>query len=193
VISEGLLYGIQKSVVNGEQDGYQSDTTAASPDPNPADPWLFTDPFARVLYVQRDLIDHLEEDIRTYAMFDGCWAPEELEYKLEVRRLLREGFIAPRNSYGYLSPHPTVYRTLKRGALEVAGQRYAFAGLEDLIFEPWLARYAHAGLIGPFRVDQLYYISNPCLCCEAFPLVCIHCDHTRAIMRQILSYRNNRK
>jgi len=183
------MYGIQKSIVNGKQDGFLSDTTAASPDPDPADPWLFTDPFARDLYIQRDLISQLEEDIQTYVMCDGCWAPDELDYKLEVRRLLREGFISPRNSYGYLSPHPTIYRTLKKGTLEVSGQRYAFKEFEDMIFEPWLARYSHPGLNGPLQVGYLSLVSNPCLCCDAFPQVCIHCDKTRAIMRQILSYR----
>ena len=183
------MYGIQKSTVNENQVCFPSDTTAAGPDPDPDDPWLFTDPFARHTYAQRDLIDQLEEDIRDYAMFDGYWAPEELEFKLEVRRLLREGFITSWNSYGFLSPHPTIYRTLKKGTLEVSGQRYAFNECEGLIFEPWLRRYSHPGLNGPLQVGFLSLVSNPCLCCDAFPHVCIHCDKTRAIMRQILSYR----
>jgi hypothetical protein len=183
------MYGIQKSLVNELNNFPQADTMPASPDPCPTDPWLFTDPFARDLYQQRDLIIQLEEDIRTYVMFDGCWTLEELELKLEVRRLLREGLIAPKNSFGYLSPHPTVYCTLTGGTLEVSGQRYAFTGWEDLVFEPWLARYAHPGLNGPLQVGQLSQVSNPCLCCDAFPLVCIHCDKTRMIMRQILNYR----
>lgn len=41
------------------------------------------------------------------------------------------------------------------------------------------------------RVRQV--TGRPRLCCDAFPHVCIHCDKTRAIMRQILSYRNNGK
>lgn len=186
------MYGILKSTVNGNHDGNSSDTTAASSDPSPTDPWLFTDPFAQDLYTQLGLIDHLEEDIRTYVMFDGCWALEELEYKLEVRRLLREGLLAPRGSFGYLSPHPTVYRTLKEGSLIVSGQRYPFRGGEDLIFEPWLARYSHPGLDGPLRVGQISHVSSPSLCCEAFPHVCIHCENTRIVMRQILNYRYHR-
>src|SRR5574338_1292875 len=95
---------IMKPTMNGKHDHFSSDTLAASPDPKPSDPWLFTDPFARDHYKHRDLIDQLEEDIRTYVMFDGCWMSEELECKLEVRRLLREGLIAPIDSFGYLSP-----------------------------------------------------------------------------------------
>jgi len=187
------MYIIPKSSMNGKQDHSHSDTTVVSPDPDPSDPWLFTDPFARDLYLHRNLIDRLEEDIRTYVMFDGCWALEELEYKLEVRRLLREGFIAPMGSFGYLSPHPTVYHTLKVGTLIVSGQRYAFKAGEDLIFEPWLERYSDPGLNGPLRVGQLYHASRPFLCRDSFPHICIHCDKTRAIMRQILNYQNNRK
>lgn len=183
---------ILKSKLNGKHDPSSSDTTVTSPDPSPTDPWLFTDPFARDLYMQRNLVDQLEEDIRAYVMFDGCWASGELECKLEVRRLLREGFIAPVGGFGYLSPHPTVYHTLKAGTLLVSRQQYAFTNREDLIFEPWLARYSDPGLNGPLRIGQLYHVSSPLLCCDKFPNICIHCDNTRAIMRQILNYRNKK-
>jgi len=187
------MHIILKSTMNGKHDYYPSDTTAAGPDPDPSDPWLFTDPFARNFYMHRNLIDRLEEDIRTYVMFDGCWASEELEYKLEVRRLLCEGLIAPVGSFGYLSPHPTVYRTLKEGTLRVSRERYNFNIGEELIFEPWLARYSDPGLNGPLRIGPLYDVSSPRLCCDSFPHICIHCDKTVAIMRQILNYRNNKK
>ena len=182
---------ILKSKMNGKHDHSLSDTIPTSPDPSPSDPWLFTDPFARDLYA-RELIDQLEEDIRTYVMLDGCWASEELECKFELRRLLQEGFIVPVGSFGYLSPHPTVYRTLKIGTLKVSRQQYAFTDREYLIFEPWLARYSGPGLNGPLHIGQLYHVFNPLLCCDKFPNICIHCDQTRAIMRQILNYRNNK-
>ena len=83
------MYIIQKSTLKGKHDPSLSDTAVTSPDPSPSDPWLFTDPFARDLYMQWDLVDQLEEDIRTYVMLDGCWAPDELECKLELRRLLQ--------------------------------------------------------------------------------------------------------
>lgn len=187
------MYIISKSTMNGKHDQSPSDTTASSPDPSPSDPWLFTDPFARDLYIQRNLIDRLEEDIRTYVMYDECWTLEELEYKLEVRQLLRGGFIAPVGDFGYVSPHPTVYRALKVGVLIVCRRRYTLNAGDDLIFEPWLERYSDPGLNGPLGVGQLYHVSSPILCYDAFPHVCIHCDNTLAIMRQILNYRNNRK
>lgn len=184
------MYSILKSVINGKQDDAASDTAATSPDPSSSDPWLFTDPCARDLYMKRDRIGELEEDIRTYVMFDGCWAPEELEYKLEVRRLLGEGLIAPTGRFGYLSPHPTVYHILKEGMLVISGRQYAFQDGEDLMFEPWLARYAEPGLKATFRVGCLHDVSSPCLCCDVFPQVCIHCNNTLTIMRQILNYQN---
>jgi hypothetical protein len=106
--------------------------------------------------------------------------------------LLREGFITPIDSFGYLSPHPTVYRTLKVGTLIVSRHRYAFTDRENLIFEPWLVRYSDPGLNGPLRIGQLYHVSGPSLCCDKFPNICIHCDNTRAIMRQILNYRSKK-
>lgn len=178
--------------MNGNHDHSSSDTSASSLDPNPTDPWLFTDPHARVLYRHSDLLDRLEEDIQTYAMLDSCWTLDELEYKLEVRRLLREGFVAPAGSFGCLSPHPTVYRTVKAGTLIVSRKQYTFKYGDTLIFEPWLARYSDPGLKGPLRVGQFYHVSSPLLCRDAFPHISIQCDKTRAIMRQILNYRNNK-
>ena len=186
------MYIIQKSTLKGKHDPSLSDTAVTSPDPSPSDPWLFTDPFARDLYLQWDLVDQLEEDIRTYVMLDGCWAPDELECKLELRRLLQEGFIAPIDSFGYLSPHPTVYRTLRVVTLIISRQRYVFKPGEELIFEPWLERYSDPGLNCPLRIGQLYHVSSPLLCCHRFPNICIHCDNTRAIMRQTLNYRNKK-
>ena len=186
------MYIIQKSTLTGKYDHLLSDTTAASSNPTLSDPWLFTDPFARDLYMERKLIGPLEEDIRTYVMLDGCWAPEELECKLELRRLLQEGLIEPVGSFGYLSPHPTVYRTLKEETLIISKHKSAFTDREDLIFEPWLARYSDPGLNGPLRIGQLYHVSSPVLCCDNFPQICIYCDRTRVVMRQILSYRNKK-
>ncbi len=187
------MYSILKSVMNGNHDGFQSDTTAASPNPSPTDPWLFTDPLAREIYQRQGRLGILEEDIRDYVMFDGQWAAEDLETKFEIRRLLREGLLIPRDSFGYLSPHPTTYHAAGEGELKIAGQRFSIEAGDDLVFESWLARVAHPALAGPVWVGRLHQITGFCLCCEAFPHVCIHCEKTLAIMRQILNYRNNGK
>jgi len=87
------VYGIRKAMENGKHECYQSDTTADSPDPNPADPWLFTDPQARIIYQIQDRLGQLEEDVCTYVMAQGQWAQEDLECKCEIQRLLREGLL----------------------------------------------------------------------------------------------------
>lgn len=187
------MYSILKSVINGKQDGFHSDTTAASPDPSPTDPWLFTDPLALEIYQRQGQLGELEEDIRTYVMYDGEWSAEDLEAKNEIRRLLQEGLLIPGQSFGYLSPHPTTYHAEGEGELKIAGQRVTFERGDDVVFEPWLARVTHPALAGPVWVGRLYQITEFSLCCEAFPHVCIHCEKTLAIMRQILNYRNNWK
>lgn len=187
------MYSILKSSVKDGYDWAQSDTTPTSPDPSPTDPWLFTDPLAREIYKRQDRLTELEEDIRTYVMYNGEWATEELEAKNEIRRLLLKGFLIPGQSIGYLSPHPTIYHARDNGELKIAGQRVTFEHSDDIVFKPWLARLAHPALIGPVWAGRLNQITVFCLCCDAFPQVCIHCDKTRAIMRQILGYRNNGK
>ena len=186
------MYGILKSTVNGRHEYFQTDTTAASPDPSPTDPWLFTDPLAREIYQQQGRLGMLEEDIRDYVMYGGQWAPEDQECKREIRRLLREGLITPSSIFGYLSPHPTVYCAQDDGELKIAGQRLTFERSDDIVYEPWLARVAHPALAGPIRIGQLYPVPRFCLCCEAFPHVCIHCDNTIAVLKKTLWPRNSR-
>ena len=186
------MYGILKSMAYETQVCDRSDTEADSPDPSPTDPWLFTDPVAREIYRRREQLEVLEEDICTYVMVAGHWALEELEFKCEIRRLLREELIAPGSSFGYLSPHPTTYYARGEGKLKIAGQGYPIEMGDEVIFEPWLARLANPGLGGPGRVGRVRQVATAlCLCCDAFPRVCIHCDKTRAILRQILNYRNH--
>jgi hypothetical protein len=166
-----------------------SDPCPASPEPNPADPWLFTDPFAIELYKNQHILDQLEEDIQYYVMKDGWWTLEDLEFKLEIRRLLCDRVISPAASFGSLSPHPTVYRTLEKGSVLVSNQTFNFKPGEYLVYVPWLARYSDPGLKGPLEIGQPDIGSGPQLCKNQFSQICIHCDHTRTEMRKILAYR----
>ena len=186
------MYSILKSTVNGKVDCSQADTTAASPDPNPTDLWLFTDPLAREIYRRQGQLEALEEDITTDVMVQGEWAPEDLECKCEIRRLLREGRLSPGSSFGDKSPHPTVYHASGEGVLNIDGRRFPFDTGDDLVFEPWLARVTHPGLTGPIRVGWLHQATRLCLSSEAFPQVCIHCDHTLAVLRKALRVGNSR-
>ncbi|RPI25309.1 MAG: hypothetical protein EHM70_20230 [Chloroflexota bacterium] len=188
------MNSILKSTICGKTDFSKADTLATSPDPCPTDPWLFTDPLAREIYQRRDQLEALEEDICLYVMYDGQWAPEELECKCEIRRLLREGLLTAKGSFGDLSPHPTIYSAYGEGELKVAGRRFPFDIGEEIVFEPWLARLSRPGLYGPVRVGWVRQVTSElCLCCEAFHHICIQCEKTRTTMRQILTYQSNGK
>ena len=185
---------IQNSMVNKTNTSWLFNTSVAYPELNPTDPWLFTDPLAIEIYRQNDRLEVLEEDIFTYVMYDGLWALEEMEYQCEIRRLLGEGFLEPTGRFGDLSPHPTIYSASAKGDLEITGRKFHFKTGETIIFEPWLERLIQPGLAGPVRVGYVRQATGKLrLCCDAFPQVCIHCDHTRATLRQILNYRNNGK
>ena len=185
---------IQKSTVDRINAYWPFNTTVVYPEPNTTDPWLFTDPVAIEIYRQNDKLGALEEDIFTYVMYDGQWAPEELEYQCEIRRLLGEGLLKPIDHFGDLSPHPTIYSARSKGELKITGKKFHFESGDKLIFEPWLERLAQPGLDGPVRVGYVQQVTGKLrLCCDAYPQVCIHCDHTRAKLRQILSYRSSGK
>lgn len=188
------MEAIQKSMVNKINASWPFNTTVAYPELNPTDPWLFTDPLAIEIYRQSDRLEALEEDIFTYVMYDGRWSPEEMEGQYEIRRLLEAGLLASRGCFGDLSPHPTLYSAQGKGELIIAGKKFYFKTGDQLIFEPWLERLAQPGLAWPVRVGYIRQVTGKLrLCCDAFPRVCIHCDNTRALLRQILSYRNNEK
>lgn len=86
-------------------------------DPSPKDVWLFTDPGAKAIYTRQGFLAELEQDIRTYAMFRGEWESDELEFKIEVQRLVQSSYLMPRPAFGHLSPHPTIYRASREGKI----------------------------------------------------------------------------
>ena len=102
------MFDILKTLFGTPQYVSRTDTTANSPDPDANDAWAFTDPDAREGYAHRGDLQRLEHDIRYEVMRGGPWLPEELEYKTEIRRLLREGVISDKGTYWFRSPHPTV-------------------------------------------------------------------------------------
>lgn len=185
------MYDIVKARVDDPRYLSHTDTTAASPDPRPSDLWLFTDPVAQAIYAQQGKRDRLREDISTYVMYGGQWSPDELEFKREVRRLLCEGRLIPKGTFGYLSPHPTVYQAISEGVLRVDGGKFYFHAGDDIVFEPWLARVSLPGLAGPVRIGRLRTITAFCLCCEAFPKVGEFCERALAILRQTLPHGAN--
>ena len=185
------MYEILKAWADDPRYLSHTDTTAASPDPGPSDLWLFTDPVAQAIYAQQGQRDRLRADICTYVMYGGQWSPDELQFKREIRRLLCEGLLIPKGTFGYLSPHPTVYQAISEGVLRVDGGKYYFHAGDDVVFEPWLARVSLPGLVGPVRIGRLRTITTFCLCGEAFPKAGELCERAFAILRQTLPHGAN--
>ncbi len=144
----------------------RTDTTADSPDPVPGDVFAFTDPDAREVYRQGGRIRELEHDIRYEVMRGEAWRPDELEYKREIRRLLRAGAIADKGSYWFTSPFPTVYQALRGGEIAVGGKRYAFGEGDDIVFQCRMTRDMNPALTGPVLIDRLRPTEKAVLCGE---------------------------
>ncbi len=142
----------------------KADTTPDSPDPDPNDIWLFTDPDARESYARQGKLRELEHDIRFEVMRGGPWHPEELEYKREIRRLLREGIIEDKGTYWYASPHPTVYRARRSGALTIGGQRIPFRAGDDIVFQCRMTCNMNPDLTTPVLVANLKPTEKTMLC-----------------------------
>lgn len=142
----------------------KTDTTADSPDPDPKDIWIFTDPDARDTYARQGDLSELEHDIRNEVMRSGPWQQEELEYKHEIRRLLREGTIKDKGSHWFTSPFPTVYRAVRSGKLTVGGRGISFRVGDDIVFQCRMTRDMNPGLPGPVLVAHLQPTKKAQLC-----------------------------
>ena len=157
---------ILKFLFGGPNTASRADTTANSPDPDPNDVWAFTDPDAKDDYTRRGRLKHLEHDIHYEVMRGGPWQPEELEYKSEMRQLLREGIVADKGTYWYRSPHPTVYRAQRDGALSVAGKIYRFQAGDDLVFLCRMERDQARDESSPVLIARLQSVGEARLCGE---------------------------
>ena len=142
------------------------DTTVNSPDPDPNDVWAFTDPDARDDYAHDGKLKRLEQDIRFEVMRAGGWQTEELEFKSEIRRLLREGVVADKGAYWYRSPHPTVYRAQRGGALTAGGKTYHFGAGDDIVFQCRMERDEREEDPGPVLIARLQPTDNAVLCSD---------------------------
>ena len=144
----------------------RTDTLPDSPDPDPQDVWLFTDPDALEVYAGGGERRRLEQDVRFEVMRGGPWQSDELEYKTEIRRLLREGVITDKGTYWFRSPHPTVYRAQRADSLTVAGRIYPFRRGDEIVFQCRMERDEAAADAGHVLVDRLSRAPKPMLCGE---------------------------
>src|SRR3972149_3812711 len=133
----------------------RADTGPDFPDADPNDIWAFTDPDAREEYSRRAELRQLEQDIRYEVMRGGPWQPEELEYKSEVRRLIREGVLTDKGTYWFRSPHPTVYLARRDGVISVAERIQRFRAGDEVVFQCRMERDEEADDTGPALVARL--------------------------------------
>lgn len=134
------MWEIIKNLFGTPQYVTQTDTRADSPDPDPDDVWAFTDPDARADFDGRGKLDDIEQDIRFEVMRAEPWAPAELEFKREIRRLLQEDAITDKGSYWFSSPFSTVYNARRAGTLTVAGKVHNFGRNDDIVFQCQMQR-----------------------------------------------------
>jgi hypothetical protein len=163
------MYSIPKVAVGAPKARSNADTKGDGNAPKSEDLWLFTDPSARLMYFRQGRLAHLRWDIRTHVMCNWRWSPDELEFKRELKRLIKANVLKPLPAFGHLSPHPTIYQAVEEGFVEVAGEKYYFGISDQIVFEPWLVRLSHPGLRGPLRIGRLDTTTKFHLCCEAFP------------------------
>lgn len=155
---------ILKAFFGSPQYVSRTDTSANSPDPDSNDIWAFTDPDARDTFATQEKLRELTHDIQYEVMRAGSWQPEELEYKREIRRLLREGAIADKGSYWFTSPFPTVYRAVRNGSLTVGGRDYHFRKDVDIVFQCRMTRDMNPELSGPVLIARLQATKKAQLC-----------------------------
>lgn len=106
----------------------------------------------------------LEQDIRFEVMRGGPWLADELEYKSEIRRLLRNGTLADKGAYWYRSPHPTVYRAQRDGVLKMAGATIPFRASDDIVFLWRMERDERGDDAGPVLIAHLQPTQSAVLC-----------------------------
>ncbi len=154
--------------------------------PDPYDVWLFTDDEAKSVYAHNGELDKLEQDIKTYVMFNNMWSPDELDFIREIGYLTYARVLTPGSAFGHISPHPTVYRATTEGSLHIDNRNIHFKMGDEIVFEPWLVRLAHPGLIGPLRIGRLNNSSDYSLCREALPQLADLSQIDLAILHRIL-------
>jgi hypothetical protein len=159
-----LTMNILKTLFGTPQYVSRTDTTANSPNPNPNDIWIFTDPDARDMYTKMGKTGRLAHDIQYEVMRGQHWLPEELEYKQEIRRLLREGTVSDKGTYWYTSPFPTVYRAICDGSLTISGNNYHFRTGDDIVFQCRMTREQNSDLTSPVLVADLQPTDKSMLC-----------------------------
>jgi hypothetical protein len=155
--------------------------------------WLFTDPLAKAIYTQKGELSALEQDICTFAMFQGKWSPDELEFKQQIDDLYEAKVVSPKIGFGNISPHPTIYKVLGPGKIEIYGEKYYFKIGEEVVFASWAERLSHPGVRGPLRIGRFDVSNSVCLCCQTYPQLTGLTRNEIEVLHQIACYPKHRR
>ena len=98
------------------------------------DIWFMTDPVARARYEFEGRLDKLEHDVRFEVMRGQDWTQLDRSYASEIRRLEDEGLIRKLASFWAVSPHPTIYRAVQTGEINLMGNQVAFNTGDEIIW-----------------------------------------------------------
>ncbi len=98
------------------------------------DVWLMTDVVARARYEFEGRLDKLEQDIRFEVMRGQDWSALDRAYAAEINRLETEGVVRKLATFWAISPHPSVYRALRDGELNLKGNRIPFKKGDDIVW-----------------------------------------------------------
>lgn len=132
---------------------------------NSNDIFLFTDPKAIKDYGEHEKLEELKHDIKYSVMRGRVWNSDELEYAAEIERLLKQGIIEEKGSYWWISPHPTVYRAMKRGYIRINGEAHRFIKSSEITFQCRMAR-EQRNLNAPLLIKRFTPTNNSMLCGE---------------------------
>ncbi len=80
--------------------------------------------------------------------------------------LMLPGVVRDKGAYWYRSPHPTVYRAQREGALTVAGRTYRFNIGNDIVFQCRMERDERKEDPGPVLIAHLQPTQNAVLCSD---------------------------
>jgi hypothetical protein len=150
--------------------------------------WLFTDPLAKAIYAQERTLATLEQDIRTFAMFQDEWGPDELDFKREIDNLCDAKLVLPEITFGNISPHPTIYKALGAGKIEICGEKYHFRVGDEIVFASWPERLSHPGVSGPLHIGRFDTSESVCLCSQAYPQLTGLTNKEFEVLHQIACY-----
>lgn len=127
--------------------------------------FLLTDPGAKKSYEKENRLDTLIHDIKFNVRRGMLWNNDELEYIVEIRRLLKQDVIESNGTYWWTSPHPTVYYARMKGCIRINGKPFKFKKGDGITFQCRMAK-EQRNLKAPLLIGKFNPTDKSKLCGE---------------------------